>query len=290
MRSNIIDKIKTYSDLLVLPHSVFALPFALASFFEATQGHPSIKLLILVILAVVLARTAGMAYNRLVDVDLDHLNPRTKFRPLQTGKISIFQVKMLIVISSFMFILVCWKINGLALELSPVALGILFFYSHTKRFTWVCHFFLGLSLGMAPVGAWIAATSHWSEKPFWLMAAVICFVAGFDILYALQDEFYDRQTKIYSWVVRWGRLKSLKTAAFLHLMMLLFLVGFGIVVHFPWEYNIGIFLIGFILFFQYGITFKQKKEGRFSIHPAFMKLNGVVSMIYFLIVGVSLWH
>src|ERR1041384_1143501 len=193
-----LEKIKTISNLVVLPHSVFALPFALASLLAATGGRPPLKVLFLVVVCMVVARTAAMAYNRLVDAEIDAKNPRTKDRDIPAGRVKPWEVKLLVWICGLGFVGTCFFLNPLAFKLSPLALGIILFYSYTKRFTWTSHLFLGLALGVAPVGAWIAATGQFSTAPLWLTAAVMCFVAGFDILYDTQDEAFDKTEGLQS--------------------------------------------------------------------------------------------
>ena len=215
-----LDRIKAFSSLVVLPHSVFALPFALASLLVATQGKPPVRILLWVIVCMFLARTAAMSYNRLIDADIDARNPRTQNREIPAGRIQPWQARALTIVSGLGFVLATSQLNALAFKLSPLALGIVLFYSYTKRFTWLSHFFLGLALGVAPVGAWIAATGQFSLTPFWLTGAVIFFVAGFDILYATQDETFDKNAGLKSWVVKWGIPNSLKASRFLHIGML----------------------------------------------------------------------
>ncbi len=278
--------------MVVLPHSVFALPFALASLLTATHGKPSLHVLLWVIVCMVLARTTAMAYNRLMDANIDAKNPRTKDRDIPAGRIKPWQVKILVWVTSFGFVLSCIPLNPLAFKLSPVVLVILFFYTHTKRFTWTSHLFLGLALGVAPVGAWIAATGKFEVAPLWLLAAVICFLAGFDILYSTQDEAFDRAQGLHSWITRWGLANSLKASRFFHTLMLGFLAGFGAQAGFHLIYYLGIALIGAILYFQHRLSYRletNRGETVFYLSPAMMKLNGWISILYFLIVGAALW-
>lgn len=285
-------KLQVISNLVVLPHSVFALPFALASLLTATQGKPSLHVLFWVVVCMVLARTAAMAYNRLVDADVDAKNPRTANRDIPAGRISQTQVALLTVLCGFGFVLACYPLNPLAFKLSPLALAILFFYSHTKRFTWTSHLFLGLALGVAPVGAWVAATGELSVTPFWLTGAVICFLAGFDILYATQDEAFDKKAGLQSWVVRWGVPASLYASRFFHACMLGFLAGFGVQVGFHGGYFVGLALVAAALIFQHLKAYSLKKTGKsyqFTLSPQMMALNGWISVIYFCVVGATLW-
>jgi 4-hydroxybenzoate polyprenyltransferase len=277
---------------VVLPHSVFALPFALASLLTATHGKPSLHVLLWVIICMVLARTTAMAYNRLVDADVDKKNPRTKKRDIPSGRISTWQVWVIVVVCGAGFVLASAQLNTLAAELSPLALVIVLFYSHTKRFTWTSHLFLGLALGVAPVGAWVAATGVFAPEPLWLMMAVICFLAGFDILYATQDEAFDKKQGLHSWVVRWGLPNSLKASRFFHACMLGFLAGFGVLAGFPPVYYLGIGVIAAVLLYQHQKAYKlETVKGRlhFTLSPSMMKMNGWISILYFVVVGVTVW-
>jgi 4-hydroxybenzoate polyprenyltransferase len=284
------EKIKSFSNLVVLPHSVYALPFALASLLVATQGKPPLRTLLWVLVCMVLARTAAMAYNRLIDADIDALNPRTRNREIPSGIIKPWQARTLTLFCGLGFVAATSQLNALAFKLSPLALGIIFFYSYTKRFTWLSHFFLGLALGVAPVGAWVAATGQLAFAPFWLTAAVICFLAGFDILYATQDEAFDKSHGLQSWVVRWGVPNSLKASRFLHIGMLGFLAGFGVLAGFSKIYVMGVALMGVILIYQHQqVALGLKENGEFTLSPDMMKMNGWIAVLYFAVVGVSIW-
>lgn len=285
-------KIKIVSNLVVLPHSVFALPFALASLLTVTHGRPSLRLLLLVIAAMVLARTTSLAYNRLVDADLDARNPRTKNRDIPAGRISSAQVKLLVWLCALCFVGICFFINPLAFKLSPIALFIVLFYSHAKRFTWASHLLLGLALGVAPVGAWIAATCRFDLEPLWLTGAVICFLAGFDILYATQDLPFDMSEGLQSWVVRWGIPNSLTASRIFHGAMLGFLTVFGFKVDFPEIYYLGLCSVGALLVYEHmkAYTLKKRPGGvEFELNPAMMLMNGWVSTLYFVVVCVTVW-
>ncbi|HTA76224.1 MAG TPA: 4-hydroxybenzoate octaprenyltransferase, partial [bacterium] len=206
--------------------------------------------------------------------------------------ISLLQVKILTLVCGFGFVMACYPLNGLAFKLSPLALLILFFYSHTKRFTWTSHLFLGLALGVAPVGAWVAATGELALAPFLLTGAVICFLAGFDILYATQDEAFDKKAGLHSWVVRWGIPDSLYASRFFHVGMLGFLTVFGVQVGFPAGYYVGMGFVAAALLYQHlkAYTYENKKgQVKFTLSPQMMGLNGWISVIYFLVVGATLW-
>ncbi len=285
-------RLKILSDLVVLPHSVFALPFALASLLTATRGRPPFRLLFWVVVCMVLARTTAMAYNRLVDAEFDARNPRTRNRDLPAGRIRPWQVRLVVAACAFGFVLACRPLNPLSFKLSPLALAIVLFYSHTKRFTWTSHLFLGLALGVAPLGAWVAATGRFETQPLWLAAAVVCFLAGFDILYATQDEAFDKAEGLQSWVVRWGIPNSLKASRFFHFGMLGFLAGFGAQAGFPPFYYGGIGLIGAILLYQHRTAYALRRTGdgiQFTLSPSMMKMNGWIAVLYFVVVGVTVW-
>src|SRR6266481_7822029 len=200
--------------LIRFSHTVFALPFALGALVVAANGQPALRTLLLVVTCMVFARTAAMLFNRLVDWSLDQRNPRTASRYLRVPK---WGAIILLTLSSAGFILAAAAINRLTFMLAPVALAVIFFYSLTKRFTSATHFFLGLALSVAPVGAWIAQTGGIDLAPLVLGLGVICWVAGFDLIYATQDYDFDRREGIRSLVVKLGVARSLRLAQLLHL-------------------------------------------------------------------------
>src|SRR6184192_4292623 len=212
--------------LIRFSHTIFALPFALGALIVAANGLPSSRTFLLVLACMVFARTAAMLFNRLVDWTLDQRNPRTASRHLLVSK---FVAQILLVVSSAGFVLAAASINRLTFILAPVALALIFFYSVTKRFTSATHFFLGLALAIAPVGAWIAQTGHLDVAPIVLAAGVICWVAGFDLIYATQDYDFDRREGIRSLAVKLGITRSLRLAQLLHLLTFVALIAFGFV-------------------------------------------------------------
>ena len=212
--------------LIRFSHTIFALPFALGALVVAANGLPSLRIILLVLGSMVFARTAAMLFNRFVDWSLDQRNPRTASRHLLLSRSA---VTIALVLSSAAFLITASAINRLTFVLSPVALAILFFYSLTKRFTSATHFFLGLALGTAPIAAWIAQTGHVDLAPLVLAAGVICWVAGFDLIYATQDYDFDRREGLRSLVVKLGIFRSLRLAKLLHLAMFGALIAFGFV-------------------------------------------------------------
>lgn len=281
-------KIKDYSELVVLPHSVFALPFALASLLVATGGRPTFRLLALVVAAMVLARTCAMAYNRFLDADLDARNPRTKDRPIPSGRVGKGETLVLAVLGAAGFVAVTWFINPLAFRLSPLALFVMLAYSHTKRFTWLSHLVLGLALGIAPVGAWIAARGVLEGPPFWLTGAVVCFVAGFDILYSAWDEDFDRKEGLHSWVTRFGLAASLRTSRVLHALMAGCLAGFGAHAGLSAPYYAGVAVVAALLIHQHRSVHRDA-SGEIRIAPSLFRTNGWIAVAYVVVVGLSLW-
>src|SRR5205809_1146138 len=218
-------RVSRFLRLIRFSHTIFALPFALGALIVAANGLPSLRTFVLVIVCMVFARTAAMLFNRLVDWSLDQRNPRTAARHLLVSKASAL---VWFVLSSAGFVLAAAAINRLTFLLAPVALALIFFYSFTKRFTSATHFFLGLALAIAPVGAWVAQTGRVGLAPLVLGAGVICWVAGFDLIYATQDYDFDRSERIRSLVVKLGIVRSLRLAQLLHLVAFVALIIFGI--------------------------------------------------------------
>lgn len=205
-----------YLGLVKFEHTLFALPFALMSLLIATGGRPPLRVLGWVLVAMVGARSAAMAFNRLVDRRIDARNPRTADRHLPAGQVSVAGVALFIAGSAALLVLAAWRLNPLCFALSPVALGVVLFYSLTKRFTSWSHLFLGLGLGVAPVGAWLAATGAFAPTPLWLCLAVLLWVGGFDTIYGCQDAAFDRRAGLNSLAVRFGVDGALRIARGLH--------------------------------------------------------------------------
>ena len=266
--------------LIRFSHTVFALPFALGALVVAANGRPSLRTLLLVVICMVFARTAAMLFNRLIDWSLDQRNPRTASRHLLIPKsAALFSL----VLSSVGFILAAGAINRLTFMLAPIALAIIFFYSLTKRFTSATHFFLGLALAIAPVGAWIAQTGRIDLAPLVLGAGIICWVAGFDLIYATQDYDFDRREGIRSLVVKLGIARSLRLAQLLHLAMLAALIGFGVTAQLGRIYYGGMPLVVAALFYEH----KTEKLDLAGINRAFFQSNAFVSAVFLVAVCVD---
>ncbi len=266
--------------LIRFSHTIFALPFALGALIVAAHGLPSLRTLLLVVICMVFARTAAMLFNRLIDWSLDQRNPRTATRHLLISKSAAF---VLLALSSASFILAAAAINRLSFLLAPVALAIIFFYSVTKRFTSATHFFLGLALAIAPVGAWIAQTGHIDLAPLVLAAGVICWVAGFDLIYATQDYDFDRREGIRSLVVKLGIARSLRLAQLLHLLTFAALIAFGLVARLGAVYYCAMLIVAAALFYEH----KTEKLDLVGINRAFFHSNAFVSAVFLLAVCVD---
>lgn len=260
--------------LIRFSHTVFALPFALGALLVATGGRPSLRLLALVLVCMVCARTAAMLFNRVVDWELDQRNPRTAARHQLISRPAAL---LLLVLSSVAFIAGAGAINRVTLLLSPLALLIIFFYSLTKRFTAASHFFLGLALAIAPAGAWIAATGTLAVAPLVLGAGVLAWVAGFDLIYATQDVEFDRREGLRSLVVSLGLPRTLQLAQALHLAMLGALIGFGMAASLGEIYFCGVALIAGALVYEHRSAAHLDLAG---VNRAFFQSNAFVGAIF----------
>lgn len=284
-----MQKIFHYFELVTFSHTIFALPFALIGFLVALYVKGELfdgRLLIALLICMVTARTAAMAFNRLVDREIDALNPRTSRRHLPRGTVAPREAWLLVCVCCVVFLLTCWQINLWTLALSPVALAVVLGYSLTKYFTSLTHFILGLALGIAPVGAWIAVMNDIDLPPVVLGIGVLFWVAGFDILYALQDEEFDRQQSIRSLAVDLGRRGSLTLSSVLHALAALFFLLFGWSVGLGWLYVLGVLLVCLALYYEHKIITPVDIS---RVNTAFFTANGFVSILLLLFVLVDLY-
>jgi len=279
------EKLADYARLVRFSHTVFALPFALASFALAATRYPvTVGAFAWILLAMVAARTAAMGFNRLVDRKLDALNPRTRSWELPTGKVSAAEAGVLSAAASLVFIYAAYRLNPLCFFLSPVALAVVFFYSLTKRFTWTCHLFLGLALSLAPLGAWLAvsglpADSAELKTPVFLALAVLFWLAGFDIIYAIQDYAFDRTQGLHSIPARFGVAPSLILSSLFHAATVILLLFVGLSAGLGIVYWIGIAAVAAILTWEHRLV----TPGDLSrINKAFFDVNAYVSVGYFI--------
>ena len=279
-------KLRDYLELVKFSHTVFALPFALASMLVASNNQPQARTFGWILLAMIGARTAAMGFNRIVDRDIDKRNPRTANREIPAGKVSVVQASILVFFSSALFIFASWSLNNLAFWLSFPALGALFFYSYCKRFTSLAHFVLGLCLGIAPVGAWVAVRGALDPKPIVLALGIMFWVAGFDVIYATMDNDFDREAKIHSLVQKLGVAKSLLAARVFHFIFVGFLAWFGQMIGFPAVYYVGVAAIALFLWYEHSLVSETNLK---KVNAAFFTVNGAISVFFLVLVAFSLW-
>jgi len=270
--------IRTYGRMVRFSHSIFALPFALAgAAFAAIEHGVTVAQIFWIVLAMVAARNAAMGFNRLADQSYDAANPRTSERELPRGLLSRQAVWALVVALSVLFVFVASRLNPLCLALSPVALGVIFLYSFTKRFTWATQFFLGLSLGIAPVGGWLAIRGSIHPAPLVLSAAVLAWVAGFDIIYACQDVEFDRRAGLRSIPQRFGIARALQTARCLHVLTVALLASIAWLLPLHPAYLAGVALVGVCLTVENALV---RADDLSRVNHAFFTANGIVSLVY----------
>lgn len=273
--SGLSRSLSTTLEMIKFSHTLFALPFALLSAVLAARGWPPGSTLAKILLAMVGARSAAMAHNRLVDRSIDASNPRTANRALPAGTLSVRFVQVFLAASVALFLLAAASLNRLTLWLAPVALALVLAYSYTKRFTWLSHAVLGLCLAVAPVGAWVAVTGAFARVPLLLGLSVLCWAAGFDLIYALQDEEHDRRAGLHSVPARWGASRALAASAVLHALMLVCLLGVWRLAGGGWLFATGIAITGAALLWQHAIV----RPGDLSrVNTAFFTANGMVSV------------
>ncbi|QDU67051.1 UbiA-like polyprenyltransferase [Engelhardtia mirabilis] len=274
--------------LVKFSHSIFALPFALASAWVAAGGPPSARLGALVVVCAVAARTAAMGFNRLVDRHIDAKNPRTIGRELPSGKLTPAQVGALVLMSCAVFVIAAIALNPLAGQLSPVVLAVLLGYSFAKRFTWAVHLWLGLSLALAPLGAWVAVRGNLEGDllaPLALAGAVLTWVAGFDLIYACQDAAFDRGQGLHSIPARFGVSRALSLSSLLHVATALLLVAFGWSAGLGIAFALALLVTGSLLVWQHRLV---RPDDLSRVDMAFFSLNGWIGLLLFVGVAVDL--
>jgi 4-hydroxybenzoate polyprenyltransferase len=271
--------VTTYSSLVRLSHTVFALPFALAAIVLASRYAPiTWQKVALIVLCIAAARTAAMAFNRLIDRDIDALNPRTRDRELPRGALSVNAVRGLVLGSCAVFVLGAALLGRLPLLLSPIALALALGYSYTKRFTALCHLLLGAAVALAPGGAWIAMGAEVSAAPWLLVVGVAAWVGGFDVLYSLQDQGFDHDKGLHSIPVKLGTAGALWASALLHVLTAACLTAVGVLLGRGAAYFAGVALVVVLLAYEHAIV---KPSDLSRIDKAFFDLNGYVSVGFF---------
>jgi 4-hydroxybenzoate polyprenyltransferase len=288
-----VKSVKNYLSLVTFAHTVFAMPFALIGFFIGLRAvnyetyKPWWELLILVLLCMIFARSAAMAFNRWLDAEFDSVNPRTAGREIPLGIVSKKNALIFVIFNCLALIITTYFINALCLVLSPVALFVILFYSYTKRFTPLCHLVLGLGLSLAPIGAYIAVTGHFAIVPVLFSVAVLCWVSGFDIIYALQDEEFDRVNNLRSIPSLLGIKRALYISEYLHFLSFTSIFIAGVLGHFSWFYWLGTAIFAYFLVYQHRLV-KPKDLSR--VNRAFFTSNGIASVVFSLFVLVDIFY
>jgi 4-hydroxybenzoate polyprenyltransferase len=282
----VLAKLRTYLSFVRFSHSVFALPFALVGALLASRFEPlTWRRVAWIVVAMVGARSAAMAFNRLVDARFDALNPRTASREIPRGAVSSAEAIGFLLVSSSVFLVAAWRLGPVCFALSPIALGIVFWYSLAKRYTWTTQFFLGLAMAVAPVGGWIAAGGGASWEPVLLAVAIGTWVGGFDILYACQDLAFDRAHGLRSVPVRLGISRSLWLSRALHVVTVVALAVLGVVAGLGPVYFGGVLAVASLLAYEQSLV---RADDLSQVKRAF-DLNGYVGLLYLLTTGVALY-
>ena len=270
---------KKYLSLIKFSHTIFAMPFAFIGFFLATKSYEFEWItLVYVIFCMVFARSAAMAFNRYIDREIDTANPRTaKAREIPNGSIKANSALLFVVINSLLFIATTYLINPLCLALSPIALLVVLGYSYTKRFTSLCHLILGLGLALAPIGAYLAVSGEFNIIPLFFSAAVLFWVSGFDIIYSLQDEEFDKTHKLHSIPVLLGKKNALMLSNILHLLTFSALSIAGSLGDFSLYYWIGFSIFSALVVYQHTLV---KENDLSKVNLAFFTTNGIASLIF----------
>jgi 4-hydroxybenzoate polyprenyltransferase len=276
----ILSKAGDYFSLVKFSHTIFAMPFALIGYSLAVFHEDylfSLRILILVVVCMVLARSAAMSFNRIVDYRIDKLNPRTAGREIPSGKITVKNATLFTITASLLFILTTFFINRLALYLSPVALIVILGYSFTKRFTSLCHLVLGLGLSLAPIGAYIAVTGHFALLPLIYSGIVLTWVSGFDIIYSLQDDEFDRKTGLFSIPSVFSRKQALVISVLLHLVTVALVITAGIIAGSGLIFWMGSVIFFILLVYQHYIV---SPDDLSKVNLAFGTTNGMAGLMF----------
>jgi 4-hydroxybenzoate polyprenyltransferase len=282
---NIVHNTGTTLEMIKWEHSVLTLPFGLTGAVLAARGIPNLHTSIWIIVALVSARSAAMAFNRLVDADIDAENPRTKIRALPAGKLSKQFVLGFVIVTSAILMFAAWQLNPLSFYLAPIALAIVFFYSFTKRFTRWAHVVLGLSMGIAPAAAWIAVRGSFDPRILLLTGAVVFWGAGFDILYGCQDYEFDRDANIYSVPKAFGIRNSLLIARLFHVVTVLLLAAMAAAFGLGKIAMIGVAIVALLLVYEHSLVTHDDLS---RVNAAFFTMNGVISMGFLFFVAADL--
>ena len=272
--------------MIKIEHSVFALPFAIISALVAARGLPAWMTLWWILVAMVSARSCAMAFNRLVDHKFDRLNPRTQKWALPAGLLSRQFVLLFVVSCAAIFVYSAYKLNRLAFLLSPVALALICLYSFTKRFTALSHWFIGLALGVAPAGAWVAVRGSLEMLPIWLSLAILFWTAGFDLIYSCQDAEFDRKQSLHSIPSRFGIRTALTVSRICHVLTVLLLILFGQQSGLGTWYFIGVSLVAALLIYEHSLVAPDNLS---RVNEAFFTVNGLISVLLLIFCSLDLF-
>jgi 4-hydroxybenzoate polyprenyltransferase len=271
--------------MIKFEHTILALPFAYLGAFLAAEGPPDLWTSLWILVAMIGARTAAMGFNRIVDIPFDSKNPRTKERALPKGTVKARDAWIMVIVASGTYFLAAYKLNQLAFIVSPIFLAVVLSYSYTKRFTSMCHLFLGLALSLAPMAGWIAVKGSIEFLPLILSTGVLFWVAGFDVLYACLDYDFDRKQGLHSIPARWGVKKAFRISGIFHLVAFFALVSVGLLAHLNWIYYCGL-VATFALLVMQRLVINPKDLSRMNM--AFFTFNGAISIILFTATAISL--
>jgi 4-hydroxybenzoate polyprenyltransferase len=280
-------RIRTVLEMIKFEHSVFALPFALVGALLAARASgtlPSWHQLLWIVVAMVGARSAAMTMNRIADIEYDRRNPRTASRALPAGELSVGFARAFTILAAAVLVFAAWRLNPLALKLSPVALAVLFFYSYTKRFTSWSHFALGFCLGISPAAAWIAIRGSLDWRVLILCAAVTLWVGGFDVLYACQDVEFDKAAGLHSIPKKFGIARALLLARAMHIVMVALLAWLAWSFHLAWPAWAGIAVVAALLAYEHSLV---KPNDLSKMNAAFFTVNGYISLLFLLFWGAA---
>jgi 4-hydroxybenzoate polyprenyltransferase len=285
-----MEKVRDFLELIKFEHTVFALPFAYLGMVLAAGGWPGWRTFLWITVAMAAARTVAMSLNRILDRDYDARNPRTARRPLVTGRISMRTAWGGTLVALGVLALAAWELGPLPFRLLPGALLFLIGYSYTKRFTWASHFILGMTDGLAPMGAWVAVRGSLfsrADLPAWLLFLIVTlWIGGFDLIYACQDAEFDRQAGLHSIPARFGIAAALRLSALAHLLMMVLLVALGAAMHLGLPYAIALLLTAAILLYEHRLV---RPDDLSRVDVAFFNLNSYISLTLFLGVVAALW-
>ena len=285
--SELRNKLKAFVELIKFEHTVFALPFAYLGMLLSVKAVPSFGEFFWITAAMVSARTVGMTLNRIVDLNTDQKNPRTKNRPLITGEFSLAGAWGTMAAGLVIFFISAWMLNPLCFKLSFIAIFFLSTYHYVKRFSYLCHFTLGLVLAMAPIGGWLAVTGVFSWVVVPLALAVLFWVSGFDIIYSIQDLDFDRTYRLHSIPVRFGRQQALKISSYCHLMTLIFLILFGFFSSLGLLYWSGVLISAILLKIEHSLVSDGELD---QMDTAFFMINGWMGILLLVFTFLDLYQ